>query len=238
MCDSAATQHVPATRPQSTTELWGGLVCVLMAAAAARVRAPVSADELGENIQVVRYEKGQKYGAHRDFFNPNDYHRQVRAHANGSWGHGGGAARGTQRGSGGHSAWQRWLSDVPWQHCQGARRRHAGGAACEGWLLRSLECLHARGASRGHCVTGAHRGRSLCALVVRCSQRCFGASSTVRGIDWLLSSGEASRLSQPPPPPPMHLRRSAYCRECRFFCAERIAGCARGWWGCSGIWRR
>jgi len=32
--------------------------------------------ELGENIQVVRYEKGQKYGAHRDFFNPNDYHRQ------------------------------------------------------------------------------------------------------------------------------------------------------------------
>jgi len=30
----------------------------------------------GENIQVVRYEKGQKYGAHRDFFNPNDYHRQ------------------------------------------------------------------------------------------------------------------------------------------------------------------
>ena len=33
-------------------------------------------DELGENIQVVRYEEGQKYGAHRDFFNPNDYHRQ------------------------------------------------------------------------------------------------------------------------------------------------------------------
>ena len=32
--------------------------------------------ELGENIQVVRYEEGQKYGAHRDFFNPNDYHRQ------------------------------------------------------------------------------------------------------------------------------------------------------------------
>lgn len=32
--------------------------------------------ELGENIQVVRYEKGQKYGAHRDFFNPNDYHKQ------------------------------------------------------------------------------------------------------------------------------------------------------------------
>merc|ERR1719240_1720012 len=31
---------------------------------------------LGENIQVVRYEVGQKYGAHRDFFNPNDYHRQ------------------------------------------------------------------------------------------------------------------------------------------------------------------
>ena len=31
---------------------------------------------LGENIQVVRYEKGQKYGAHRDFFNPNDYHKQ------------------------------------------------------------------------------------------------------------------------------------------------------------------
>ena len=31
--------------------------------------------ELGENIQVVRYEEGQKYGAHRDFFNPNDYHR-------------------------------------------------------------------------------------------------------------------------------------------------------------------
>ena len=30
----------------------------------------------GENIQVVRYEKGQKYGAHRDFFNPNDYHKQ------------------------------------------------------------------------------------------------------------------------------------------------------------------
>ena len=26
--------------------------------------------------QVVRYEVGQKYGAHRDFFNPNDYHRQ------------------------------------------------------------------------------------------------------------------------------------------------------------------
>jgi prolyl 4-hydroxylase len=32
--------------------------------------------DLGENIQVVRYEKGQKYGAHRDFFNPNDYHKQ------------------------------------------------------------------------------------------------------------------------------------------------------------------
>jgi len=32
--------------------------------------------DLGENIQVVRYEEGQKYGAHRDFFNPNDYHRQ------------------------------------------------------------------------------------------------------------------------------------------------------------------
>jgi len=32
--------------------------------------------ELGENIQVVRYKVGQKYGAHRDFFNPNDYHRQ------------------------------------------------------------------------------------------------------------------------------------------------------------------
>ena len=32
--------------------------------------------DLGENIQVVRYEVGQKYGAHRDFFNPNDYHRQ------------------------------------------------------------------------------------------------------------------------------------------------------------------
>lgn len=31
---------------------------------------------LGENIQVVRYVEGQKYGAHRDFFNPNDYHRQ------------------------------------------------------------------------------------------------------------------------------------------------------------------
>lgn len=31
---------------------------------------------LGENIQVVRYTVGQKYGAHRDFFNPNDYHRQ------------------------------------------------------------------------------------------------------------------------------------------------------------------
>jgi len=30
----------------------------------------------GENIQVVRYTVGQKYGAHRDFFNPNDYHRQ------------------------------------------------------------------------------------------------------------------------------------------------------------------
>uniref|UniRef100_A0A0D3JJD6 Alpha-ketoglutarate-dependent dioxygenase AlkB-like domain-containing protein n=2 Tax=Emiliania huxleyi TaxID=2903 RepID=A0A0D3JJD6_EMIH1 len=28
---------------------------------------------------VVRYEKGQKYGAHRDFFNPNDYHRHFRA---------------------------------------------------------------------------------------------------------------------------------------------------------------
>jgi|TARA_B100000524_G_scaffold311116_1_gene187586 prolyl 4-hydroxylase len=25
---------------------------------------------------VVRYVEGQKYGAHRDFFNPNDYHRQ------------------------------------------------------------------------------------------------------------------------------------------------------------------
>ena len=32
--------------------------------------------DLGENIQVVRYKVGQKYGAHRDFFNPNDYHRQ------------------------------------------------------------------------------------------------------------------------------------------------------------------
>ena len=32
--------------------------------------------DLGENIQVVRYEVGQKYGAHRDFFNPNDYHKQ------------------------------------------------------------------------------------------------------------------------------------------------------------------
>eukprot|EP00966_Prymnesium_polylepis_P199204 4615599-Prymnesium_polylepis.1 len=32
--------------------------------------------DLGENIQVVRYQVGQKYGAHRDFFNPNDYHRQ------------------------------------------------------------------------------------------------------------------------------------------------------------------
>jgi len=32
--------------------------------------------DLGENIQVVRYKKGQKYGAHRDFFNPNDYHKQ------------------------------------------------------------------------------------------------------------------------------------------------------------------
>ena len=32
--------------------------------------------DLGENIQVVRYEEGQKYGAHRDFFDPNDYHRQ------------------------------------------------------------------------------------------------------------------------------------------------------------------
>ena len=27
----------------------------------------------------MRYEKGQKYGAHRDFFNPNDYHRHFRA---------------------------------------------------------------------------------------------------------------------------------------------------------------
>jgi len=32
--------------------------------------------DLGENIQVVRYTVGQKYGAHRDFFNPNDYHKQ------------------------------------------------------------------------------------------------------------------------------------------------------------------
>ena len=32
--------------------------------------------ELGENIQVVRYMPGQKYGAHRDFFNPNDYRKQ------------------------------------------------------------------------------------------------------------------------------------------------------------------
>jgi len=32
--------------------------------------------ENGENIQVVRYAIGQKYGAHRDFFNPNDYHKQ------------------------------------------------------------------------------------------------------------------------------------------------------------------
>lgn len=29
--------------------------------------------DLGEQIQVVRYEPGQKYEAHRDFFNPNDY---------------------------------------------------------------------------------------------------------------------------------------------------------------------
>lgn len=27
-------------------------------------------------LQVVRYALGQKYGAHRDFFNPNDYHKQ------------------------------------------------------------------------------------------------------------------------------------------------------------------
>jgi hypothetical protein len=31
---------------------------------------------LGENIQVVKYEKGQKYGAHRDFFSANDYQQQ------------------------------------------------------------------------------------------------------------------------------------------------------------------
>mmetsp|Transcript_7052 Transcript_7052/g.18410 ORF Transcript_7052/g.18410 Transcript_7052/m.18410 type:complete len:338 (+) Transcript_7052:380-1393(+) len=31
---------------------------------------------LGENIQVVKYQKGQKYGAHRDFFSANDYHQQ------------------------------------------------------------------------------------------------------------------------------------------------------------------
>ncbi|KAG8464313.1 hypothetical protein KFE25_003376 [Diacronema lutheri] len=32
--------------------------------------------ELGESIQVVKYQKGQKYGAHRDFFSANDYHQQ------------------------------------------------------------------------------------------------------------------------------------------------------------------
>jgi len=32
--------------------------------------------ENGENIQVVRYEEGQKYGAHRDFFSANDYQQQ------------------------------------------------------------------------------------------------------------------------------------------------------------------
>lgn len=31
---------------------------------------------LGENIQVLKYEPGQKYGAHRDYFSANDYHNQ------------------------------------------------------------------------------------------------------------------------------------------------------------------
>jgi len=31
---------------------------------------------LGESIQVLRYEEGQRYGAHRDYFSANDYHQQ------------------------------------------------------------------------------------------------------------------------------------------------------------------
>ena len=35
---------------------------------------------------MVRYEVGQKYGAHRDFFNPNDYHKQPAMLRSVEWG--------------------------------------------------------------------------------------------------------------------------------------------------------
>ena len=69
---------LPASRParglhQGEMAELDGLLSALEERANNLTRLPY---ELGENIQVVRYKVGQKYGAHRDFFNPNDYHRQ------------------------------------------------------------------------------------------------------------------------------------------------------------------
>jgi prolyl 4-hydroxylase len=72
--DSSASEKDVRTSTQTFMERGGSAeIRALEERAHNLTRLPYA---LGENIQVVRYKVGQKYGAHRDFFNPNDYHRQ------------------------------------------------------------------------------------------------------------------------------------------------------------------
>ncbi len=72
--DSTATEDGVRTSTQTFMERGGSAqIRALEERAHNLTRLPYP---LGENIQVLRYTEGQKYGAHRDFFSPNDYHKQ------------------------------------------------------------------------------------------------------------------------------------------------------------------
>jgi hypothetical protein len=52
------------------------MLCTLGAATSEAAVRPNPRYETGEQIQVVRYEPGQMYEAHWDYFNPAQYQRQ------------------------------------------------------------------------------------------------------------------------------------------------------------------